>query len=217
MVLLLPGNGTIKRNGSMETSKRRPVIAVDVDQVLRKNLGTMVDMYNKEFGTDMKISDVKEFMVEVSFPLIPERLGVKASDWFFKDHAKELFLDAPAYDNIKECINRLKEVADVVIITYQKDYTNKKYTLDWLQRNGIDPNGICFLRDKTLMHCDALIDDNDWNFLGTHCGTAVLATQPYNEDVNLDELLVKTDSKQIVRVDSFEDFTVKYLNGEIVL
>lgn len=201
----------------METSKRRPVIAVDVDQVLRKNLGIMVDLYNKEFGIDMKTSDVKEFMVEVSFPLIPERLCVKASDWFFKEHAKELFMDAPAYDNIKECINRLKEVADVVIVTYQKDYTNKRYTLEWLENNGIDPNGICFLRDKTLMHCDALIDDNDWNFLGTHCGTAVLVTQPYNEDVNLDELLAKTNSKQIVRVDSLEDFTVKYFNGEIVL
>ena len=188
----------------METIKRRPVIAVDVDQVLRKNLGIMVDLYNKEFGTDMNTSDVKEFMVDVSFPLIQERLGVKASDWFFKTHAKELFLDAPAYDNIKECINRLKEVADVVIVTYQKDYTNKKY-------------GICFLRDKTLVHADTLIDDNDWNFIGTHCGTAVLVTQPYNKDVNLDELITKTNSKQIVRVDSLEDFTVKYFNGEIVL
>lgn len=201
----------------METIKRRPVIAVDVDQVLRKNLGIMVDLYNKEFGTDMNTSDVKEFMVDVSFPLIQERLGVKASDWFFKTHAKELFLDAPAYDNIKECINRLKEVADVVIVTYQKDYTNKKYTLEWLENNGIDPNGICFLRDKTLVHADTLIDDNDWNFIGTHCGTAVLVTQPYNKDVNLDELITKTNSKQIVRVDSLEDFTVKYFNGEIVL
>ena len=201
----------------METIKRRPVIAVDVDQVLRKNLGIMIDLYNKEFGTDMKTSDVKEFMVDVSFPLIQERLGVKASDWFFKTHAKELFLDAPAYYNIKECINRLKEVADVVIVTYQKDYRNKRYTLEWLENNGIDPNGICFLRDKTLVHADTLIDDNDWNFIGTHCGTAVLVTQPYNKDVNLDELITKTNSKQIVRVDSLEDFTVKYFNGEIVL
>lgn len=201
----------------METSKKRPVIAVDVDQVLRSNLGIMVDLYNKEFGTDMKTSDVKEFMVDVSFPLIQERLGVKASDWFFNVHAKEIFLNAPVFPFVAENLNRLKEVADVVIITYQKDYTNKKFTLEWLENNGIEPNGICFLRDKTLLHCDALIDDNDWNFLGTHCSTSVLVTQSYNEDVNLDELITKTNSKQIVRVDSFEDFTVKYLNGEIVL
>ena len=201
----------------METSKRRPVIAVDVDQVLRKNLGIMVDLYNKEFGTDMKTSDVKEFMVEVSFPLIQERLGVKPSEWFFKTHAKDVFLYAPDYPFVAGNIERLKEVADVIIVTYQKDYTNKKYTLEWLEKHNIDPNGIRFVRDKTLIHADALIDDNDWNFIGTHCGTAVLVTQPYNENVNLDELITKTNSKQIVRVDSLEDFTTKYFNGEIVL
>jgi 5'(3')-deoxyribonucleotidase len=207
----------------METSKRRPTIAIDVDGVLRNNLGILVKLYNNTYrnvyhkNLDMTVDDVKKFKVEESFPLIEEMVHIKPSDFFFHLHAKDVFLDAPAYTNIKECINRLKEVADVVIVTYQKDYTNKRYTLEWLEKNGIEPNGICFVRDKTLVHTDALIDDNDYNFLGTHCGTAVLVTQPYNKDINLDELITKTNSKQIVRVDSFEDFTVKYLNGEIVL
>ena len=207
----------------METSKRRPTIAIDVDGVLRNNLGILVKLYNDTYrnvyhkNLDMTVDDVKKFKVEESFPLIEEIVHVKPSDFFFHLHAKDVFLDAPAYDNIKECINRLKEVADVVIVTYQKDYINKKFTLEWLEKNGIEPNGICFVRDKTLIHADALIDDNDWNFLGTHCSTSVLVTQPYNKDVNLDELITKTNSKQIVRVDSFEDFTVKYLKGEIVL
>ena len=207
----------------METSKRRPTIAIDVDGVLRNNLGIMVDLYNDKMASinhkelAMTTDDVKVFKVEESFPLLESMFFIKPSDFFFQQHAKEVFLDSPAYDNIKECINRLKEVADVVIVTYQKDYTNKKYALEWLQRNGIDPNGICFVRDKTLIHADALIDDNDWNFLGSHCSTGVLVTQPYNKDVNLDELITKTNCRQIVRVDSFEDFTVKYLKGEIVL
>ena len=99
----------------------------------------------------------------------------------------------------------------------RKDYINKRYTLEWLEKNCIEPNGICFLKDKTLVHCDALVDDNDWNFLGTHCTTSVLVTQPYNKDVNLDDLLAKTNSRQIVRVDGFNDFVDKYFKGEIVL
>jgi len=201
----------------METSKKRPTIAIDVDEVLRDNLGIMVDLYNKELGLNMKTSDVKEFLTEVSFAEIKNRLGIKPSDFFFNIHAKEVFLDAPAFPNAKEDIERLKEVADVVIITYQKDYTNKRYALEWLEKNGIEPNGICFLRDKTIVHCDALIDDNDWNFFGTHVGTAVLVTQPYNEDVDLDVLITKTNSKQIVRVNSLHDFTERYLNGEITI
>ena len=177
----------------------------------------MVDMYNKAFGLNMKESDVRAFKTEESFPLIEERLHISASNYFFHCRAKEVFLDAPSYPNVKEDIDRLKDFADIIIITYQKDYTNKRYTLEWLEKNGIEPNGICFLRDKTIVHCDALIDDNDWNFLGTHVGTSVLVSQPYNEDINLGELILKTNSKKIVRVNSLHDFTEKYLNGEITI
>ena len=201
----------------MQETNRRPTIAIDVDGVLRDNLWIMVDIYNKEFGRQMEIDDVREFKTEVSFPLIEKELGVRASDFFFHTHAKEVFLEAPPYWHVREDIERLKDVADVIIITYQKDYTNKRYTLEWLERNGIEPNGICFLRDKTLVHCDALIDDNDWNFLGTHVGTSVLVTQPYNENIVLDDLLLKTNSKKIVRVDSFNDFTEKYIRKELII
>ena len=115
----------------METSKRRPTIGIDIDGVLRDNLGIMVDLYNdfykKTFYKDlnMTIDDVKEFKVEVSFPLIQKVLNVKPSDFFFNTHAREIFLDAPAYHGVKECIDRLKKVADIFIITYQKDYINK--------------------------------------------------------------------------------------------
>lgn len=201
----------------MITKKKRPVIAVDVDGVLRNNLSIMVDMYNKECGVNLHPEDVKEFLVDVSFPLIKEKLGVDASDYFFKQHAKELFLDAPSYWHAAYDINRLKSAADVIIVTYQKGYLNKKYTLEWLDNYGIEPNGICFLKDKTLVHCDALVDDNDWNFLGTHVSTSVLVTRPYNENLDLGELITKTNSKQIIRVDNFSDFVLGYMNGDITL
>jgi 5'(3')-deoxyribonucleotidase len=201
----------------METVETRPTIAIDVDGVLRNNLGIMVHLYNKEFDQKMKISDVKEFMVEKSFPLIPERLGMKSSEYFFNLHAKEIFLDAPVYPNVKECIDNLKETADVIIVTYQKDYTNKRYTLEWLEKNGIEPNGICFLRDKTLVHANVLVDDNDWNFIGTHCHTSILVTQPYNKKVSLVQFISQTNSTQMMRVSSLQEFTDKYLNGEILL
>jgi 5'(3')-deoxyribonucleotidase len=202
---------------AMIETRRRPTIAIDVDGVLRNNLGLMVDMYNELFNLGMTVDDVKEFKTEMSFPLIEKELHVSASTYFFQQRAKELFLDAPAYPRVTEDIACLKEVADVVIITYQKNYTNKKYTLEWLEKYGIEPNGICFLRDKTIVHCDALIDDNDWNFIGTHVNTSVLCTQPYNKNINLEELILKTNSKKIIRVDSLDDFTGKYLNGKITL
>lgn len=201
----------------MNIVSKKPTIAIDVDGVLRDNLGIMVDLYNNSVGANLSTSDIKEFKTELSFPLIQEKLGVNPSDFFFRDHAKEIFLDAPAYPNIQEDIEFLKHNADVIIVTYQKGYTNKLYTLQWLEKNGVDPNGICFLRDKTLVHCDALIDDNDWNFIGTHVGTSVLVTQPYNERLSLEEHIKCTNSKKMVRVDSLHDFTLKFLNRTITL
>ena len=203
-----------KENEKKEEPKR-PIIAIDVDGVLRNNLGLMVDMYNKEFGKDMKVEDVKEFKTEKSFPEIQTITGMTPSSWFFTLHSKELFLDAPAYDSVADDIVRLQEVADIVIVTYQKDYRNKRYTLKWLEKHGIKPNGICFLRDKTLLHSDILIDDNDWNFIGTHAKHSVLVNAPYNVNLDLDELKKQTHSDTITRVGSFHEFVDGYLNGTI--
>lgn len=196
-----------------EEEPKRPTIAIDVDGVLRNNLGLMVDMYNKEFGQELKTSDIKEFKTEKSFPLIQGATGMTSSQWFFNLHAKELFLDAPSYPNVADDIKRLQEVADIVIITYQKDYTNKRYTLEWLEKNGIEPNGICFLRDKTVVHCDILVDDNYWNFWGTHVKHSVLVNAPYNESTDLAELKEKTHSDTVTRVNSFHDFVERYLKN----
>ena len=80
---------------------------------------------------------------------------------------------------------------------------------------GIEPNGICFLRDKTLLHCDVLVDDNDWNFIGTHVKHSVLVTAPYNKDVQLGDLMKKTHSMDVSRVGSFHEFVDAYIKHEI--
>ncbi len=192
----------------MKAVKKRPTIAIDVDGVLRDNLGIIVDIYNNAFNVGLKESDVKHFKTEVSFPLVQERLGIKASDYFFNLKAKEVFFDAPAYPYVCDDIERLKEVADVIIVTYQKDYTNKRYTLDWLEKNGIEPNGICFLKDKThLTKCDYFVDDNDYNFHGFKCKVGCLINAPYNEDINMEDILNDSEIDTMYRFGNFHEFT----------
>lgn len=164
-------------------------IAIDVDGVLRNNLGEMVKLYNEAFDDDKRVEDVKDFKTEHSFPRIAAETGVTASQWFFQMHSKELFLDAKPYDHIAEDIKKLQEIGEVIIVTYQKTYLNKMQTLQWLEKNNVNPDGICFLRDKTSLHADILIDDNPWNFLGTHVQRGVLIDAPYNEDTDLKEIM----------------------------
>jgi 5'(3')-deoxyribonucleotidase len=49
------------------------------------------------------------------------------------------------------------------------------------------------LKDKTLLHTDYLIDDNDWNFKNTNVKHAVLIDAPYNKDINLYDIIDNED------------------------
>ena len=184
----------------------RLTFAIDCDEVLRSLLNNMVSLYNKEFNDNMEYNDVKDFVVDNSFPKIKETTGITASQWFFQDHSKELFVESEALPMVKEAIDILKGYGDVIIVTYQKTNINKIQTLKWLEEHNIIPNGICFLKDKTLIHCDFFIDDNDWNFIGCNCKFGILISAPYNKDVNISDLKKKSNCKKIFRFKSLYEF-----------
>lgn len=181
-------------------------VAIDVDGVLRNNLQTMVDIYNKEFNDNKKVEDIKDFRTEISFPKIESETGKTASYWLFQEHSKEMFLDAKPFDCVVDDIKRLREIADVVIITYQKTFINKKHTLEWLEENGVEYDGLMFIKDKTKLMCDYLVDDNDWNFLGSNAVHGILIDAPYNEGKSVQELKDKSNCESIVRYRSLHEF-----------
>lgn len=179
---------------------------IDCDEVLRSLLDGMVALYNENFNDNFKREDIKDFNVEVSFPKIKEVTGMTAAEWFFQKHGNELFAKSPALPGIKRAIKTLKKYGQVIIVTYQKSYQNKLDTLNWLADNGIEADGICFLKNKTLLSLDYLVDDNWWNFLGANAETGILITAPYNEDIEIDELMEKSNCKKMYRFDSLEHF-----------
>ena len=185
---------------------KKITFAVDCDEVLRSLLINMVSLYNKEFNENMTYDDVKDFVVDVSFPKIQEVTGITASQWFFQDHSTELFMESDTLPKVKEAIEILKNFGEVIIVTYQKTLKNKIETLNWLEKHGIFPNGICFLKDKTIIHTDFFIDDNDWNFIGCNATWGILINAPYNKDINIDGLLQKSNCMTMHRFNSLYDF-----------
>ena len=184
--------------------------AIDVDEVLRSLLKNMVDLYNENFGENLQYDDVKDFVVENSFPKIQEVTGITASKWFFQDHSEELFAKSSAFPGIKQDIETLQQYGDVIIVTYQKSYKNKIDTLNWLEEHGIVPDGVCFLKDKTLLHTDFVVDDNDWNLIGSNAKFGILIDAPYNKNVDLEELWEKSNCEKIWRCSSLHDFVEKF-------
>lgn len=183
---------------------------IDVDEVLRELLSNMIFLYNKEFNENIRYDDVKDFKVETSFPKIQEITGVTASQWFFQDNGDKLFLNSQPFPYIKKDIEILKMYGEVIIVTYQKSYINKHQTLEWLEKNGIEPDGICFLKDKTIISGDYFIDDNDWNFIGCNAKIGILINAPYNKHVDTIELLKKTNCESLKRFESLHDFVCNF-------
>jgi len=182
-------------------------IGIDVDGVLRDNLQIMVDLYNKEFDGEMTVNDIRDFRTECTFPKIESTTGKTASEWFFQDHSNEIFLRAEPFNNVAEDIKKLREIANVVIITYQKTILNRLQTLCWLEINGIDYDGLIFIKDKTKFMCDYLIDDNDWNFLGSNAKHGILIDAPYNKGKSIELILKSSNCDSLVRYKNLHEFT----------
>ena len=193
----------------------RCTFAIDVDEVLRSLLKNMVALYNENFGENLDVNDVKDFVVENSFPKIYETTGISPSKWFFQDHGEELFVKGEAFPGIKRDLDVLRQYGDVIIVTYQKTYQNKIDTLKWLEEHGLAPDGICFLKDKTLLHTTYLIDDNDWNFVGSNADIGVLITAPYNVDKDINDILEASNCKMMMRCESLHDFVQQFVREEV--
>ena len=197
----------------MKTNERFDGIttfAIDCDEVLRALLDNMVALYNEEFHDNINRDDIKEFNVDLSFPRIKEETGISASEWFFQKNGYRLFACSPALPKVREAINKLRERGQVIIVTYQKSYKNKMDTLNWLMENKLEVDGICFIKNKTLLHTDWLIDDNPFNFWGCNAKNGALITAPYNEDENLMELHNKTNCETLHRFRSLDEFATWY-------
>lgn len=193
---------------------KKITFAIDCDEVLRSLLNNMVSLYNREFNDNMKYDDVKDFVVDISFPKIKEATGITASQWFFQEHSTELFSESEALPKVKEAMKILQKIGDVVIVTYQKSLKNKIETLNWLEEHEIFPSGVCFLKDKTLIHTTYFIDDNDWNFIGCNAKVGILIDAPYNKDTDLTELLSKSNCEYIIRHKSLYHFAKAMVEKE---
>ena len=73
---------------------------------------------------------------------------------------------------------------------------------------------ICFLKNKTLLHLDYLIDDNHWNFIGSNVKHGILITAPYNVDIDTADLIKETNCQTLTRFESLEDFAMWYINNQ---
>ena len=76
----------------------------------------------------------------------------------------------------------------------------------WLEINDIEYDGLVFIKDKTKFLCDYLVDDNDWNFLGSNAKHGILITAPYNADKSTGDILYSSNCESLQRYNNLHEF-----------
>lgn len=187
------------------------IFAIDCDEVLRPTLDGMIKIFNREFPDYAKTrKDITDFDVEISFPEVRTLTGMPVAEWFFQDdeHSKELFVDAKPFETAVEDIKTLQKYGKVIIVTHQHGFKNKSQTLEWLYKNGFEPDGVCFLKNKEIIDCDYFLDDNPKNFNGSKCKCAILIEAPYNEKTSIFDL--NTEAKTRAKFKSLHEFAESF-------
>lgn len=202
------------------------IFGIDCDGVLRDSLKDMVRIYNAEIGDNKRVEDIKNFNVDVSFPRIYPETGIPAAEWFFDCHSEELFRDSKPIKGVQWAMRILKQYGKVVIVTYQRSCENKLHTIEWLCRNKLMCDDVCFLKDKGLFKCDYFVDDNIDNFRGSNSKNAILINAPYNIDIKkydqygneieekdlaLAKIYKISNCKNVMRFDTLKQFA-EYIN-----
>jgi len=163
------------------------VIKIDVDGVIRDLLRAMCEVFNDEFDKHVYPCDIKEYNVneEPDFRIIKDKYpSITPHEYFFREHSRKVFLDDvyPLF-GAKQAIDKLRENGHkVVIVTNQIGIKNKVYTLEFLNKNNIKYDDICFTADKWSINGDYLIDDNP-EFLEDEREIAkkIIIDAPYNQ------------------------------------
>ena len=163
------------------------VFKIDMDGVIRDMFYPMLCLYNNRYGENLSLDDIVEYDVNVVFPKCMEIDGIRASEFFFGENSREVFLDGSfPYEGVAYWLNELRKYGHrVVIVTMQYGILNKEYALRFLDRYNIGYDDIMFTSEKWMVSGDYLVDDNPLFLEDPRDNSAkVVIDMPYNREVS---------------------------------
>ena len=165
--------------------KKKTIINMDADMVLREIITPTLDMYKKHYNpeSEVKLKDIVDYDMRNFLPGI-----TSMKDELFVPYGKEIFYGAkPMEDDTIYLLNRLMRKNIVNIVTFQFNDANKLHTLAWLHDYGVNPCRVYFvnsLAEKRDIKADILIDDCIDNLLNVEDvgQLGICYNQPYNKE-----------------------------------
>ncbi len=159
-------------------------ISIDVDGVLRDFVGKLEEVFDRVYPFTC---DPANWHIPVTKYDIAEffSIGDEIHDFAFKDHAREIFLEAKPYPGAMEFMDKLFRDHTIIIATAQSNTSLIMYTTEWLDLHSIPYHEFyATLNGSKNVQADILLDDytkNLVNFEGYGKG-AICMDRPWNQD-----------------------------------
>ena len=109
--------------------RAKPIIAVDIDDVISTNARDFIKYSNEKFGTNLTIDDYHEHWIDV-WKVDFE----KGKQWAEEYHNSGRFSDYGLISDAKEVLEKLKDKYKLIILTSRRTSINK-ITHDWIDKN----------------------------------------------------------------------------------
>lgn len=147
------------------------IICIDVDGVLRpfnEQCAKVFIKHHPQFsGEEIRlVKDSRDIFL--GYPVTTEYMR----RFIFEEKAEDVFLNVEPYPSAKFEFHELQNYCvnnnhSLVIISSQRTYLLKRYTIDWLELNGFMTTNLMFLSytEKYLFNGSILVDDEPGNLI----------------------------------------------------
>jgi 5'(3')-deoxyribonucleotidase len=130
-------------------------IGVDMDGVLTDFNAGWMERYNRDFGTDLRVEQVRRW--EGLFELT--HFGSMDDFWgWARGDGRSVFRDLPPIDGAVETLQRLARRHRVVIVSSKFDWAVPD-SLAWLAEHKVPAREVHFVWRKSRVPCDVYLDD----------------------------------------------------------
>ncbi len=182
----------------------KKTIVIDTDGVLRQFVPAVEKIIRR-------IHPYREIKPATSYNLL-DSFGFKSLDEFnkfvYSDYCEEIFLFAGAYPNAIAFVNTLydSEQFEVILASSQPVFDAVKHTIGWYERMGFRFTEFVFLKEKSLINMDILVEDSlhqistalESNLKRGTPKTIFCLNQTWNRDIG--ETINDFSNKDIVKV-----------------
>jgi len=138
-------------------------LAIDIDDVLADSMSRILFLYNNEFGTSIKKSDLDGKTIYDILP--PEHIPVIKR----YQNEKGFFTEVDLIEDSKEVVNKLSEKYNIYIVSSALEFPNSlPDRFNFIMRHFpfVSWRNIIFCGDKRMIKIDMIIDDMIENLSG---------------------------------------------------